>query len=264
MSRYINISKSHEIIKTIKQLKASSKPKHLYLVEDLSILKLCMENRNVIDTFVFCDELEYSPEANELIEYCLLNAKQSYSISNKTFQSIESKDNSIGIIALVEKNQPKLKDLSDFVLVLDRLENAGNVGTLLRTADACKIKDIILVDKTVNPNNVKLIQSSRGMALTENIYELTYNEALEYLQNNNYNIYLGEPVLGKQHTEYNYEGKTAIVIGHERYGINPDWYNHKHIKVYIPMYGKMTSLNVAVAGSILMYEARMKKGLQDE
>lgn len=261
MSRYINISKSHDIIKTIKQLKTSSKPKHLYLIEDLSILELCMENKNIIDTFVFCDELEYSDSAKKVIEYYLLNAKQSFSISQKTFQSIESKDNNIGLIALVEKSPVKLNNLSDFVLVLDRLENAGNVGTLLRTADACKVKDIILVDKTVNPNNVKLIQSSRGMILTENIYELSYNEALEYLQNNDYNIYLGEPVLGKQHTEYDYKGKTAIVIGHERFGINPDWYNHKHKKVFIPMYGKMTSLNVAVAGSILMYEARMKKGM---
>ncbi len=264
MSRYINISKSHEIIKTIKQLKTSSKPKHLYLIEDLSILELCMENKNNIDTFIFCDELEYSEQANKVIEYFLTKAKNAYSISKKTFQSIESKDNNIGLIALVEKQKANLNNLSNFVLVLDRLENAGNVGTLLRTADACGIKDVILVDKTVNPNNVKLIQSSRGMVLTENIYELSYEETLEYLQKNNYNIYLGEPVLGKQHTEYNYEGKTAIVIGHERFGINPDWYNHKHIKVYIPMYGKMTSLNVAVAGSILMYEARMKKGIKDE
>ena len=105
MSRYINISKSHEIIKTIKQLKTSSKPKHLYLIEDLSILELCMENKNNIDTFIFCDELEYSEQANKVIEYFLTKAKNAYSISKKTFQSIESKDNNIGLIALVEKQK---------------------------------------------------------------------------------------------------------------------------------------------------------------
>jgi outer membrane protein len=71
----------------------------------------------------------------------------------------------------------------------------------------------------------------------------------------NYDIFLGEPVLGKSYDEYDYKGNVAIVIGNERYGIDPKWYESKHKKVYIPMEGLMGSLNVSVAGSILLFEA---------
>ena len=79
--------------------------------------------------------------------------------------------------------------------------------------------------------------------------------------NNNYDIYLGEPILGKPYNEYNYEGKVALIVGNERYGINSKWYENEHKKVFIPMFGEMTSLNVSIAGSILMYEVKMKKEL---
>ena len=72
---------------------------------------------------------------------------------------------------------------------------------------------------------------------------------------------MGEPELGKSYNELDYHGKIAIVVGSERYGINPDWYNHPHQKVFIPMYGTMTSLNVGVAASILLYEAKLKRKL---
>ena len=89
----------------------------------------------------------------------------------------------------------------------------------------------------------------------------TYDEAQNFLIKNNYNIYLGEPILGKPYNEYNYEGKIALVVGNERYGITSNWYQYDHFKVFIPMYGEMKSLNVSIAGSILMYEVKMKKEL---
>jgi tRNA G18 (ribose-2'-O)-methylase SpoU len=71
----------------------------------------------------------------------------------------------------------------------------------------------------------------------------------------NYDIFLGEPELGLSYDKYDYKGNIAIVIGNERYGIDPRWYENEHKKVYIPMEGLMGSLNVSVAGSILLFEA---------
>lgn len=261
MKEYTAIGKNHDVIKKIKQLKKNQKPASLYLVEDLSTLELAFkENFKIVD-FIFCNERTYSKEASLVIDYYLEHALSSYVISNKTFESLASKDNSVGLYAIIEKKEYQLKDIKndDIILVLDKLENAGNVGTLLRTADACKIKTIFLVDSVVNSNHHKIVQSSRGMILTKQIYDLSYNEAKDYLLKNNYTLYLGEPILGKPYNEYSYEGKVAIIIGSERFGINSDWYNEPHQKVYIPMYGIMTSLNVGIAGGILMYEARMSK-----
>lgn len=265
MNNYQCISKNHEVLKIVKHLKKSSKPRNYYLVEDLSILELVISTKLPIEYFIFCNERTYQEQTLKLLNCCLEITKNAYAISNRTFESLESKENAIGFIAVIKKElidnlEKAQKSLQgDLILVLDKLENPGNVGTLLRTADACRIKTIINVDSVVNINNYKLIQSSRGMVLTQTIIELPYEEASKLLLANNYTLYLGEPDLGKPYLSYDYQGPTAIVIGSERFGINPKWYNLPHQKVYIPMYGKMTSLNVGVAGSILMYEAKMKK-----
>ncbi len=256
----IAVSKNHEIIKLIKQLKKQSKPDNLYLVEDLSVLEILKNQKIDLEYFLYVKENSYQEQTLEIINYFLNHSKNIYTISNKTFELLESKENHIGFIAIVKKENPNITKLDDeIVLVIDKLENAGNIGTLLRTADSAGIKTIIEVDQITNPNHPKLIQSSRGTVFTLNIYQATYEEAQELLLKNNYEIYLGEPILGKPFNQYDYQNKTAIVIGSERFGINPAWYNHPHQKVFIPMYGIMTSLNVGVAGAILMYEVKQKK-----
>ncbi|MDE6584169.1 MAG: hypothetical protein K2K15_02085, partial [Anaeroplasmataceae bacterium] len=88
---------------------------------------------------------------------------------------------------------------------------------------------------------------------------MTYQEAQAFLNQKQYTIYLGEPELGLDYQKYSYEGKIAIVVGNERFGIQEEWYSHPHQKVFIPMQGTQNSLNVGVAASILAYEAYMKR-----
>lgn len=260
MTEELAISKNHEIIKLIKQLEKSSKPDNLYLIEDISILEILMNKHLELEYFIYVKEEHYKDETTKIINYFLKHSKEVYTISSKTFEILKNKDNHIGFFGILKKENKKIEKLNDdIVLVIDRLENAGNIGTILRTADSAGIKTIIEVDQVTNPNNPKLIQSSRGTVFTLDIYQMSYEEAEKLLLENSYDIYLGEPILGKSYDEYDYETKTAIVIGSERFGINSKWYENKHKKVYIPMYGIMTSLNVGVAGAILMYEIKQKK-----
>lgn len=254
------ISKNHEIIKLIKQLNKQSKPDDLYLVEDITILAILKEKQITLEYFIYVKERDYKETTKDIINYFLKHSKNIYTISEKTFLSLENKENHIGFLAIVKKEKKQLSKINDeIVLVIDRLENAGNIGTILRTADSAGIKTIIEVDQITNPNHPKLIQSSRGTVFSLDIYEMTYEEAQKLLLNNNYEIYLGEPNLGKSYDEYEYLNKTAIVIGSERFGINPKWYQNPHKKVFIPMYGILNSLNVGVAGAILMYDVKQKK-----
>lgn len=260
MSEPVAVSKNHEIIKLIKQLEKSSKPDNLYLIEDISILEIIMNLNLELEHFIYVKEETYKEETKKIINYFLKNSKNIYTISEKTFETLKNKDNHIGFFGILKKDKKELKTLNDdIVLVIDGLENAGNIGTILRTADSAGIKTIIEVDQKTNPNNPKLIQSSRGTVFTLDVYQASYEDAQNLLLAVGYDIYLGEPILGKPYDEYEYDGKTAIVIGSERFGINSNWYNNKHKKVYIPMYGIMTSLNVGVAGAILMYEIKQKK-----
>lgn len=227
--------------------------------DDLQILEI-VNNKNLeIELLFYSYDVEYQDKTKELLNSLINKAKRSFQISNKMYQQLSLKENHAGIIAAIKL--PIDEDIynKEFLIVLDHLEIPGNIGTIYRTLDSVKADGVILVDSISKVNNPKITSSSRGCNLIIPSTQESYNDALNKLLKNNYTIFLGEPILGLNYQEYDYSGKIAIVVGNERFGINPDWYNHNHKKVYIPMEGNQNSLNVGVAASILAYEAYMKR-----
>ena len=113
-----------------------------------------------------------------------------------------------------------------------------------------------------NPYSFKTTVASRGANIITPTIIMDIDDCIKMLIENDYDVYLGEPILGKMYKDYNYKGKIAIVVGNERFGIDKKWYEvscEKIKKVFIPMYGSNNSLNVAIAASILLYEARTKR-----
>ena len=139
------------------------------------------------------------------------------------------------------------------------MSDPGNMGTIIRSMDATNFDALISINPNTKLNNPKLVHSARGMNLVIPQLECSYEECQKFIESNNFTPYLGEPILGLSYDETKYNDKLAIVVGSERYGITPDWYNHKNEKVFIPMYGIMGSLNVGVAASILMFEVKQQK-----
>lgn len=233
----------------------------LVATDDLSVLRLAKKYPVELVSFFYSNEIDYHEDTKEDIKELKKIAKNNYIISKKNVDVLKRKENSAGLFGIIDlklKNLDDLKDL-DYLVVCDQLEIPGNIGTIYRTCDSAKVGGLILVDTRTKPNNPSLISSSRGCNLLIPTASVSYEEARDWLLKNNYTIFLGEPNLGKDYQKYDYDGKIAIVVGNERFGINPDWYNHKHEKVFIPMYGSNNSLNVSVACSILIYEASMKK-----
>lgn len=227
--------------------------------DDLQILEI-VNNKNLeIELLFYSYDVEYQNKTKELLNSLINKAKRSFQISNKMYQQLSLKENHAGIIAAIKL--PIDEDIynKEFLIVLDHLEIPGNIGTIYRTLDSVKADGVILVDSISKVNSPKITSSSRGCNLIIPSAQESYNDALNKLLKNNYTIFLGEPILGLNYQEYDYSGKIAIVVGNERFGINPDWYNHNHKKVYIPMEGNQNSLNVGVAASILAYEAYMKR-----
>lgn len=256
----IKLAKNNPIIKDIKELQKKTVNDLVY-VDDLSSIKTIEGTNNVIDTFIYCDELQYHDDTKKLIDALIKKAHHSYTISKQTYEYLRQKENTAGLICTVLFKNHILDDFKnkEFIVVCDRLEIPGNIGTIYRTMDATKAEAMILVDAVVKPQSAKLALASRGANFLLPTASASYEETIKWLLENNYTIFLGEPNLGKSYREYNYQGKIAIVVGSERFGINPDWYNHKHEKVFIPMYGSNNSLNVGVAASILIYEATMRR-----
>ena len=255
----INIGKSHDVIKYIKKIKIKSN-EDIY-IEDLSVLNFLMEENKSLEIFIYCEELIFSEDAKNIVQYFSKNSKQIYTVSKKLYEEIVTKGFSAGVIGVYKYEFTPLEKVKDkgFVVVLDGLETPGNLGTIIRTCDSFNVDAIILVDSRTNVFNPKVVQSSRGMSLFVPIVNSTYEEAQKFLLDNNYDIYLGEPELGKSYLDYDYHNKTALVFGNERFGINKKWYDNKNLKLYVPMYGKMTSLNVCVAASIVIAYTGVKR-----
>lgn len=254
------ISKQNPKFLLMKEYIKTNHYKNITVSDDLQVLKIALENHLKISLLLYSFEEEYQPETKALLDKLIKASDEAYEISNATYKTIALKENHAGIIAAIELNHYSMDDFSkmDFVMVLDRLEIPGNIGTIYRTLDSCKCDGVILVDSVCKINNEKITSSSRGCNLIIPTLSLSYDEAQEFLQKH-FAIYLGEPVLGLDYQAYDYKEAVAIVVGNERFGINPDWYNHESKKVFIPMDGNQNSLNVGVAASILAYEVYMKK-----
>ena len=257
----MKIAKNHEAYLKIKNALKKNNNKFQTVSDDLQVLKIAVDNNLEIDTLLYCYEIEYHEDTKLLLNELINRAKESYEISLSSYNALALKENHAGIIALINIKEYSFNDFKnkEFLFVLDRLEIPGNIGTIYRTLESIKCEGVILVDPVSKLNNEKVTSSSRGCNLIIPTINATYDEALNYLLNNGYDIFLGEPKLGKSYQEYDYKNKIAIVVGNERFGINPDWYNHNNKKVFIPMEGSQNSLNVSVAASVLAYEAYMKR-----
>ena len=257
----MKIGKNHEAYLKIKNALKKNTNKNLTISDDLQVLKIALDYDLEIETLLYCDEIDYHDDTKELLNKLIIKANESYEISLSNYNNIALKENHAGIIASIKLKEYNLNDLKnkEFIFVLDRLEIPGNIGTIYRTLESIKCDAVILVDPVSKINNEKITSSSRGCNLIIPTISTNYQDALNYLLNNNYDIFLGEPKLGLSYQDYDYKGKVAIVVGNERFGINPDWYNHKNKKVFIPMEGSQNSLNVSVAASVLAYECYMKR-----
>lgn len=257
----MKISKNHDAYKKIKDINKTNLYPNLTVTDDLQILKIIYEHNLKIDVLLYSYEEEYHQETITLLNQLKSISNEVYEISNQAYSAIALKENHAGIIAAVELPSYSINDFKEkeFLFVLDKLEIPGNIGTIYRTLDSINADGVILVDTISKQKNPKLTAAARGCNLIIPTVSTSYLEALSWLIDNGYDIFLGEPQLGLNYQQYNYKGKIAIVVGNERFGINNDWYNHVHKKVYIPMEGNQNSLNVGVAASILAYEAYMKR-----
>jgi TrmH family RNA methyltransferase len=256
------ISKSNEIFKEFKDFIKNTNKDYRYTVsDDLSVLEIALDNNLEIPLLLYTTELINKDETKELLNKLINHAKEAYEISEATYNIIKLKENHAGIIAKIKINEISIIDFfkkNQFIVVLDHLEIPGNVGTILRTLESINAS-CILVDSITKLNNPKITAASRGCNLIVDTLQLNYNDAQKLLLDNGYDIFLGEPKMGLDYKSYDYNGKIAIVVGNERYGINNDWYLNQHKKVYIPMEGRQNSINVSIAACILAYEAYMRR-----
>jgi TrmH family RNA methyltransferase len=188
-------------------------------------------------------------------------------VSNEVYQKIAYRDSTEGIIGLVRNKTHKLKQLkinkkSPLLLVIEAPEKPGNIGALLRTADAAGVDAVIIANPKSDLYNPNIIRSSVGCVFTNQIALGTSDEVLSYLKEKKICIY--SAVLSKDshlYTQQDYTKATAIVVGTEATGLSEQWIKQSDKNIIIPMRGQIDSMNVSVSAGILIYEAIRQRGL---
>lgn len=147
--------------------------------------------------------------------------------------------------------------LGPFILALDALQDPGNVGTLLRSAVAFGVRTVILGKGTVDPWSGKVLRSGMGAHFHLRLYQAELEEALHRLRAEGYVVYAASPHRGEELEAVEKRARRVLLLGSEAHGLRNELFHLADHWVRIPMSGAMESLNVAVAGSILLYGMRM-------
>lgn len=262
------IGKDHDIIKTLRKNKKQGGSPNLLVSDELGVLEKYIgskqQGRFSLEVLVICAELLTSDYAKTIRDALEPLASDVFSVSEKTYALIAEKKNSGGLMGVFayREDSPEAFFACDYsrLIVMDGLENPGNVGTILRSADAAGFDAVLAVDLKTHINGNKCVQASRGMVFELPILSTDCKTAMDWLARIGFTSYLGEPEAGQSYEKIKYAEKCALVVGSERFGVNPAWFTASHERIYIPMTGSMTSLNVGVAASLLMYEVFRQKG----
>ncbi len=250
-------SKENEMIKNIKKLKEKKyrDQEHKFLVEGIKMVKEALEEKEQIDKIVVCEDCINDNTIDQELLYEIAKQDCIY-VTEKVFQSITEVTNPQGILAVLKKEngEEQISYNEDIIVVLDGIQDPGNLGTILRTIDSIGLTQVILSEKTADPYNPKVVRSTMGAIYRVNmIRSQNIIETLKNIKRHQYEIVATSLQTEKSIYDINYE-KKVIVVGNEANGVSKEILELANQKVKIPMPGKAESLNVAVATGIILYE----------
>ena len=171
-----------------------------------------------------------------------------------------------GLIAIARMKRHTLADLpikpNGLYLVAEAVEKPGNLGSMLRSADAAGVDGFIICNKCTDLYNPNVIRASTGALFSVPLAEADNEEAFNWLKANNIRMLAATPHTDTIYTDVDMTQAVAIIVGTEQTGLTDLWMNHSDLPVVIPMLGKIDSLNVATATTILLYEAARQRNWQ--
>lgn len=182
-----------------------------------------------------------------------------FTCTKTCFTKIAYKERPDGLLMVGPHISIKLADLKlpphALIIVTEAIEKPGNLGTILRSADAAGAAAVIVCDRTTDIHNPNVVRASTGTMFSVPIVEASSEETLAYLKEHNFSILAATPHAEKLHSEVDLTGNVAIALGAEQYGLTAKWMDGADLRVRIPMLGMADSLNVSAAATILVYEA---------
>ena len=266
-------SPSNELIKKILVLQSKSrvrKKEGIFVVEGAREISLALEAGIAFREVLVCEEIAREKDLLMLQE--LFESKSAHGtetpeqvgISRKVYERVAHRKTTEGIIGMAVAPKKTLGDLqlgdNPLLLVAEASEKPGNVGALLRTADAANLDGVIIANPLTDLYNPNIIRSSMGCVFTQQVVSASSPEVLAFLKEHNIKVLSAALVeRSKPYYEVDCTGPTAIVVGTEATGLSAEWLDGSDETVIIPMEGTIDSLNVSVSAAILIFEAKRQR-----
>lgn len=256
-------SPQNKAIKNVIQLQEKSRNRRregMFVVEGLREINLALKASYELTTLYFCPDLieenALSPLLNQI--------KDCIAVPKKVYDKIAYRSSTEGVLALGRTKRNDLEQLrftnsSPLILVAEAPEKPGNIGALLRTADAANADAVLIANPKTDLYNPNIIRSSVGCVFTNQIATGSTAEIIAFLQQQQIHIYCATLQSSVCYTLPDYTKATAIVVGTEADGLSQEWRTQATQNIIIPMQGEIDSMNVSVSAGILIFEAKRQR-----
>ena len=251
-------------IKNIVKLAKSKerKEQNLFLIEGARELSLATTADYEINSVYVCPELFRKTNYPDVLDS--IGENKLFEVSEAVFEKIAYREGSDGLLTLAVPKNHTLKDLqlseNQFIIILEAVEKPGNLGAILRTADAAQADAVIICDPATDLYNPNAIRSSVGCLFTVQTAVCSSRDALDFLRHKKIKSFAAELQTSQWYQDTDFSVPSAIIMGTEADGLTDFWLTNADARIKIPMRGKIDSLNVSVSTAVLTFEAMRQRG----
>lgn len=253
-------SVQNSLVKEVLRLKEKSRERKKsgrFVIEGQRELQLARKGGYYIETLMVCPEIIGNPAIEK-------SDIQTIHVSRQVYEKIAHRSSTEGILAMAKTKNHDVGSLqlsdNPLILVAEAPEKPGNIGALLRTADAANLDAVLIANPKSDVYNPNIIRSSVGCVFTNQIGMGTTEEIVQFLKARNIQIFCAALSASKSYVQTNFSDPSAIVVGTEATGLSEEWMNSSNQNIIIPMQGEIDSMNVSVSAAILIFEAKRQRG----
>jgi TrmH family RNA methyltransferase len=230
-----------------------------FVVEGYRELTRALDGGVAIETLFTCPDLYLGTNDVALAERAAGGGAEIVTITEEAFRKASYRDRPEGLLAVAEQFDTGIQRIdlahTPLVLVAEGIEKPGNLGTMLRTAEAAGCAGVLIADPTTDPFNPNVVRASLGTLFTVPISVTDTGGAIAALRSHGVSIVATTPAGDIPHFATDLTGPCAVVVGSEQYGLTGAWLEAADVRAVIPMPGSMDSLNAAMAAGIVLFEA---------
>lgn len=262
-------STQNPLIKQLVQLTEKSRERrknNLFVIEGVREISLALQGGYSIETLCIAPDICTDAHRSKLLTTVSPSTEVIF-ISTEVYQKIAYRTTTEGVIAIANAKTQGLSSLSfnkknPLILIAEAPEKPGNIGALLRTADAAALDAVIIANPLTDLYNPNIIRSSVGCVFTNQIATGTTQEIISWLKQQEIATYCAAVSASVPYHSVDFTQASAIVVGTEATGLSETWLEHSTQNIIIPMQGAIDSMNVSVAAAIITFEAKRQRGFQ--